>query len=207
MKRASPSKGVIDPKLNVITYAKQCERGGAAALSVLTDQMYFQGSYDDLCLARVATILPVLRKDFLIDEYQVYESAAMGADAVLLIVRILKPALLKDLLTLTHDLGMEALVEVHDEKDAEIVAKTGARLVGINNRDLTTFDTDIGTAVKIRSFLNPDQVPVALSGIFSRQDILQTAEAGVFNFLIGESIVRSDNPRRTIGVYLGKAVV
>lgn len=194
IKRASPSKGVICPDLNPATYAAQYEQGGAVALSVLTDQHFFQGSPEDLKIVREATNLSVLRKDFLISSYQLYESAVMAADAVLLITRILDQEQLKDYLDICSELQLDALVEVHSEKDLQIATLAGAKLIGINNRNLRSFETDIETAVRMKSLLEPYQVAVAASGIRSREDIVKNLDSGIWNFLIGESLVRSKSP-------------
>ena len=194
IKRASPSKGSICPDLDPVEYAKMYEQGGAAAISVLTDQPYFKGSLNDLILARGAVSLPVLRKEFIISEYQIYESCAAGADAVLLIVRILAPVQLADYVQLCKALGLGALVEIHAKEEIDIAANANARIIGINNRDLASFKTNINVASNVAGFLGPGQVPVAASGIHSAEDVQQLKQAGIFNFLIGESIVRSDDP-------------
>jgi indole-3-glycerol phosphate synthase len=194
IKRASPSKGLLCPDLDPAALAGSYASGGAACLSVLTDRQFFQGSPEDLLAARAATHLPVLRKDFLISACQVYESCILGADAVLLIARILSEDKLSELLDLCHALGMDALVEVHSESDAAWAARSGAKLIGINNRNLQTFDTDIATSTQLVSQLAPDQIPVAASGIQNRLDIERLLKSGIFNFLIGESLVRSKNP-------------
>ncbi|MGD9081946.1 MAG: indole-3-glycerol phosphate synthase TrpC [Desulfobacterales bacterium] len=204
IKRASPSKGVICPDLNPITYAEEYEKGGAAALSVLTDRSHFKGSIHDLKHARQSTTLPVLRKDFLISSYQIFESAVMGADALLLIARILDPKQLKDYLNLCNELQMDVMVEIHSEKDLEKATRANARLIGINNRNLRTFDTDIHLSIRMNSLLAPDQVAVAASGIRSRKDIEKMNDSGIWNFLIGESLVRADNPRDFLKLLLGK---
>ncbi len=198
IKRASPSKGDIRADLDAAGTAGAYERGGAMAVSVLTDPDYFKGHLDDLKAARAACRLPVLRKEFIISRYQVYEAAAAGADAILLIVRILSPEKLDQLYRLCRDLGMDALVEIHTAEDASAAAACGARLVGINNRNLSTFETDIAIAMDLVSRLAPGQVPVAASGISGPADIRQNLEAGIFNFLVGESVVRSDDPARFI---------
>jgi indole-3-glycerol phosphate synthase len=195
IKRASPSKGVIRPGLDPAALAPEYEQGGAAALSVLTDQVYFQGSFQDFTKARESTTLPVLRKDFLISSYQIYESAVLEADAVLLIVRILSREQVRDYLDICNELKMDVLVEVHSEEDLENATWAGAKLIGINNRNLRTFKTDINTAIRLASYFEPDQIAVALSGILSREDIKKNLQAGIINFLIGESLVRSENPR------------
>jgi len=194
IKRASPSKGPICPDLDPAKYAGMYERGGATALSVLTDQAFFKGSLEDLKTARGACALPVLRKEFIISSYQIYESAVAGADAVLLIVRVLAARQLSDYLALCRQLSLDALVEVHGPGDLETATATGARLIGINNRNLTSFDTDIGNAICLASRFNQDQVPVAASGITGRSDIEKNLAVGIFNFLIGESLVKSAEP-------------
>lgn len=202
IKRASPSKGDICPDLNPAAYAAAYEQGGAVALSVLTDESFFKGSVEDLKKAREATALPVLRKDFLISEYQFYESAALGADAALLIVRILSQTQLEDYLKLCKELNLDALVEVHSEKEIEAATRAGARLVGINNRNLRSFETNIETAARMVSFLEPHQIPVAESGIRNRSDIEALGDSGIHNFLIGESLVRASSPKDFLQVLI-----
>lgn len=194
IKRASPSKGIICADLDAARQGKAYEQGGAAAISVLTDQQFFKGSPADLTTARQATTLPVLRKDFLISSYQIFESNALGADAVLLIVRILSESQLHDYLALCRELALDALVEIHCRKDLETALRVGARLIGINNRNLTSFETDTQTAAILAGELGPDQVAVAASGISDRRDIEIGIKAGIYNFLIGESLVRSPDP-------------
>ena len=196
IKRASPSKGIIRENLKAGQQARKYEQGGATAISVLTDQDYFQGSLADLEQARKNSSLPVLRKDFLIDSYQFYEAAASGADAVLLIVRILSQTQLSDYLALCRELDLDPLVEIHDEADLEQATLAGAELIGINNRNLATFKTDLAVATRLVSQFGPGQIPVAASGISSAEDIHRTKEAGINNFLIGESLVRASDPTR-----------
>ena len=203
IKRSSPSKGPICPDLDPSALAEEYEQGGAAALSVLTDRPYFQGSPEDLKKARAATSLPVLRKDFLISSYQLYESSVLGADAVLLIARILSREQIRDYLDICKELNMDALVEIHSEEDLEAATVSGAKLIGINNRNLKTFETDIQTAIRLASLLEPDQIPVAASGIKSREDIEKNMRFGIRNFLIGESLVRSENPRVFLETLMG----
>lgn len=203
IKRASPSKGQIRPDLDPASYAIQYEQGKAAALSVLTDRPFFQGSFDDLIKARQAVKLPVLRKDFLISSYQLYESAVMKADAILLIVRILSPQQLKDYLILSAELQLDALVEVNSEKDLEAATLAGAKLIGINNRNLSSFETDIQTACDLVSLLEPDQIAVAASGIRNKKDIDKNKKSGIYNFLIGESLVRADDPAAFLASLMG----
>ena len=204
IKRASPSKGDIRANLNPSVYADEYEKGGAAALSVLTDKPYFKGSPEDLKIARETTTLPVLRKDFLISAYQIFESAVMEADAVLLIVRILDQQQLKDYLSLCNELKMDALVEVHSEADIEKAGMAGARLIGINNRNLQSFETDIDIAIRMKSLLNNDQIAVAASGIRTRKDIEKIKDSKILNFLIGESLVRAKHPREFLESLHGK---
>ena len=194
IKRASPSKGFLCPDLDPTEYAEEYEKGGAAAISVLTDKSFFMAKPDDLIRAREASSLPVLRKDFIISSYQIYETSAIGADAVLLIVRILSEYQLKDYIALSNQLKLETLVEVNSEKDLEIATNSGARLIGINNRNLSSFETDTENAVRISGLLEPGQIAVAASGIKDRIDIEKNLSYGIFNFLIGESIVTSGNP-------------
>jgi len=194
IKRASPSKGPIRPDLDPAALAKAYTAGGAAAISVLTDTPYFSGSLDDLALARTATDLPILRKDFTIDPYQILEARAWGADAVLVIVRILTPDQVAAFIALAHDLGMGALVEIHTEADLAVARESGAVLVGINNRNLSSFHTDISTAMAMAGMLGPGQTPVAASGIATRADVDANLALGIHDFLIGESLVRADDP-------------
>jgi len=191
VKRASPSKGPICADLNAAACAREYKRGGASAISVLTDGPYFNGSLADLRQVRESADLPVLRKEFIISRYQVFESRAAGADAILLIARILDAPQLAALLSLAHELGMDALVEIHSAEDYAAAHKAGAKLIGINNRNLATFDTDIRTAMNLAARLQPGEVPVAASGISSRADIEDNLKGGIFNFLIGESLVKA----------------
>lgn len=203
VKRASPSKGDLFPDCDPAALAKSYQKGGAAALSVLTDEQFFKGSEKDLALAREAVSLPVLRKDFIVSLYQVYETAAMGADAMLLIVAALSDSFMADALALARSLGLDVLVEVHSEEEMERAINLGARLVGVNNRDLTTFVTDIRTTARLAEMLPPDRVAVCESGIRTREDVVQILEAGVFNFLIGETLVVSRGPEAKLNELLG----
>lgn len=204
IKRASPSKGVIRRDLDPRRLAGSYAAGGARAISVLTEKSFFLGSADDLQQARLASGLPVLRKDFIFCDYQVYETAAMGADAVLLIVRILDLQRLGDLIQLASSLGLAALVEIYTASDLEAAGRAGARLVGINNRNLTSFETDLGHTLKFLPLLQPGQVAVAASGIETREDIRRYQAHGVFNFLIGESLVRSEDPEGFLKMLQGR---
>ena len=194
IKRASPSKGPIRPDLDPVEYAAAYERGGAAAISVLTDQSGFHGCFEDLAVAKQSASLPILRKDFLISSYQLYESSLLGADAVLLIVRILTLNQLSDYLMLCKELQMDVLVEVHSQHDIETAARSGARLIGINNRNLSSFKTNLETAGDLVKLLAPDQIAVAESGIKTLEDIQKLRRSGIWNFLIGESLIRAENP-------------
>lgn len=205
IKRGSPSRGAIRPDLDPAVYAKSYERGGAAAISVLTDRKFFFGGPEDLKTVRAAVGLPVLRKDFLISAYQIYEAAAMGADAVLLIVRALTPEFLAEGLELCRELQLGALVEVHSESELETATNAGAVLIGINNRDLSTFKTDIQTSIDLVSRFKPGQVAVAESGIQDRTQIERLLDAGIWNYLIGESLVKADNPEHHLKTLLGVA--
>jgi len=195
IKRASPSRGIIRSDPNIAKYASDYELGGARALSVLTDRHYFKGRTDDFIKARNNTSLPVLRKDFLISSYQIYESSVMGADAVLLIVRILSRQQLKDYLDLCREIGMDVLVETHSKKEIEAAAWAGAKLIGINNRNLSSFDTDVEISVQLAPFIASGQIVVAESGIRNREDIKKLMDVGIWNFLIGESLVRAPDKR------------
>jgi len=162
------------------------------------------GSIHDLKSARESTTLPVLRKDFLISSYQIFESAVIGADALLLIARILDPKQLKDYLDICSELHIDALVEIHSEKDLEKATLAGAKLIGINNRNLRSFETDLDTAIRLKSLLEPYQVAVAASGISSRKEIEKMNYSGIWNFLVGESLVRAENPRDFLKSLLGE---
>jgi indole-3-glycerol phosphate synthase len=203
VKRASPSKGVIRDDLDPVQYACHYELAGAAAMSVLTDEGFFQGSVVDLNRARAAVKLPVLRKDFIVSSYQIYESVAIGADAILLIVRILSAQQLKDYLELSRELNVSALVEIHSDKEFETASEAGARLIGINNRDLDIFKTDINTSIRLAKRLTAEQTGVAESGINSREDILRIRDSGIFNFLIGESLIRANDTMEFLKKLLG----
>ena len=203
IKRASPSKGIICKDADAAVYAAAYENGGAAAISVLTETDFFKGGPHDLKTARSAQSLPVLRKDFIIDEYQVYESAAMGADAILLIVRILDQERLGRYLALASELGMDTLVEIFDECELEAAAAVGARLIGINNRNLDSFDTDVSRARRMAQQLGKDMVPVAASGVSCREDIEAGLEAGIYSFLVGESLMRAEDPESFLRSLVG----
>ena len=194
IKRASPSLGDIRPDLHPGDLAAAYQAGGAAVLSVLTEPAFFKGSAKDLKRARDVVELPVLRKDFILDPYQVYETAAMGADAMLLIVRILDDETLASLLALAHGVGLETLVEIHDEADARRLAGLAVPVVGINNRDLAHFHTDSDRAARIAALLPRGTAVVAASGIRDAADIQKSLAAGLRRFLVGETLVRAPDP-------------
>jgi indole-3-glycerol phosphate synthase len=194
-KRASPSKGKIGYDAEPAKIVHAYESGGAAAVSVLTEEEYFRGSLADLRAARQVTSLPILRKDFVFDEYQVYESAAAGADAVLLIVAVLDDETLVRLRRLTEDeLCMDALVEVHTAEQMRRAAAGGAKIIGVNNRDLQTFTVSLETSVQLAPMAPKDSVLISESGIGSARDIRRLRSVGYRAFLIGESLMRADDP-------------
>ena len=191
VKKASPSRGVLCPNFNPVELAKTYAQGGATAISVLTDEKHFQGSIDHLTAIRKDVKLPLLRKDFIIDTYQVYESRACGADALLLIVAILSQEQLEELLSLSHSLGLKCLVEVHSEGEVERALLSGAEIIGTNNRDLNTFTTDINTTRRLLPLIPPRRIVVSESGIKSRSDVEKLKDWGVNAVLVGEALVTS----------------
>jgi len=194
VKKASPSKGVIRPDFEPVAVARTYARNGAVALSVLTDEKYFQGQLADLESIAQAVSLPLLRKDFTIGRYQVYEARVARADAILLIVAALHDAQLGELLQLAQEQGMAALLEVHTGEELEHVLPLRPRLIGINNRDLRTFRTDIETTLRLLPLIPPDVVVVSESGINGATDVARLREKGVHAFLIGESLMRAPDP-------------
>jgi indole-3-glycerol phosphate synthase len=192
-KRRSPSAGVIREGAEVADVARAYERGGAAALSILTETLHFGGSLDDLRAARAATHLPVLRKDFVVDPYQVYESAAAGADAVLLIVAALEPAELGALQREAWDLDLDVLVEVHDEEELETALEVEAEIIGINNRDLADFSVDIERTYDLLSDVPAGKTVVSESGFSTRDQLDELDRVGVDAVLIGETLMRADD--------------
>jgi len=193
IKKASPSKGVLIERFRPAELAQSYERGGAAALSVLTDRDFFQGSLDDLRTARAACSLPVLRKDFTIDEYHVFEAAAAGADAILLIAAILEESEMRDFRELAAEFGMAALVEAHNEPELEKSLRAGAEIIGINNRDLRTFEVSLETSIGLAPKIPDGIIKVSESGIFNAAHIQRLMAAGYNAFLVGERLVRSED--------------
>ena len=194
IKKASPSKGIIRADFNPAEIAKSYAAGGAACLSVLTDVEYFQGSADYLKQARAACNLPVLRKDFMIDAYQVYEARAMGADCILLIVAALELSKMRELENVAHALGMAVLVEVHDGDELELALQLETPLVGINNRNLRTFDVTLQTTLGLLDRLPDDRIIVTESGIFTADDVKLMRDNDVHTFLVGEAFMRQPEP-------------
>jgi indole-3-glycerol phosphate synthase len=193
IKKASPSKGLLAGDFDPAAIARDYERGGAAALSVLTDREFFQGNLDDLDAARRATNLPVLRKDFILEEIQVAEAAAHDADAILLIAAILPLNRLRQLREYAAGFGMAALVEVHDERELEIGLASGARMIGVNNRDLRSFEVTLETSLRLAGRIPADILKVSESGIGSAADVRRLREAGFDAVLVGEHLVRADD--------------
>ena len=198
IKRASPSKGPLNPGLNVARLAKAYKKGGAVALSVLTEPRFFQGSFADLEAARKAAGLPVLCKDFILEPVQIYEARSHGADAALLIAALLTSAKLRSLRELAVSLGMAALVEVHNEVETRQALETGATLIGINNRNLVDFTVDINTTFKLRPLIPQGVTVVSESGISAPAHIARLRDAGVNAVLIGEALVTSPEPAKRL---------
>ena len=191
VKKGSPSKGIISPDFNPTAIASSYEKGGADAVSVLTDEKFFYGSLDYIPIIRQAIKLPVIRKDFIIHELQIEEAGNYGADAILLIAAILDQNQIRDYLQMSTELGMDALVEVHDEKELEKSLIAGSRLIGINNRDLRDFTVDLKTTIRLRREI-PDSIPVVSeSGIKSREDMKMLEDESIAAALIGETFMRS----------------
>jgi indole-3-glycerol phosphate synthase len=205
VKKASPSRGIIRHDFDPVTIARIYDKNGAAAISVLTDEKFFQGKIDYLRAIRKAVGIPILRKDFILEPYQVYESRANGADAILLIVSILTPATLKELLDCSHSLGMACLVEVNSDKDMEIALNSGARIIGINNRDLTTMTVDIRTTERLRPLIPVDRLVVSESGIKNCHDIERIERMGVNAVLVGETLMASLDIETAVKELLGKS--
>jgi indole-3-glycerol phosphate synthase len=194
IKKASPSKGVIREHFVPAELARSYEQGGAACLSILTDVDFFQGADEYLQQARAAVSLPVIRKDFLVDEYQIYEARAMGADCVLLIVSALSSEKLKELNTLAQSIGLDVLVEVHDQAELDIALELPNKLIGINNRNLHTFDVTLDTTYKLLDKIGSDRIVVTESGILAPADVHAMRSKNVNAFLVGEAFMRAEEP-------------
>ena len=204
VKRRSPSRGVIREDFDPVRIAREYERHGAAAVSVLTDETFFGGSNEDLTAVKGAVSLPVLRKEFIIDPWQIHETRAIGADALLLIAAILGENELREYRELAASLGLASLVEVHDRRELEKALSSGAEIIGINNRDLRTFTTDIGTSLALAPLVPADRIIVSESGIRSRAEIEILMQAGIRAFLIGEALVAAPDSGAKLREFLGR---
>ena len=203
VKKASPSKGVLRADFIPADIAQSYAEFGAVCLSVLTDVQFFQGGVDYLKQARASCQLPVLRKDFMVDAYQIYESRGMGADAVLLIAACLDDAQMRDFEAIARGLDMAVLVEVHDQAELERALKLKTPLIGINNRNLKTFEVSLDTTLALRSLVGADRIVVTESGIQTRDDVLRMGAAGVNAFLVGEAFMRADEPGQALAQLFG----
>jgi indole-3-glycerol phosphate synthase len=203
VKKASPSKGVLRPEFDPAAIARTYAANGAACLSVLTDRQFFQGAPEHLVAARAACALPVLRKDFIVDPYQVYEARAMGADCILLIVAALELARMRDLEAAAAGVGMAVLVEVHDAAELDLALELRTPLLGVNNRDLRTFETRLETTLGLLPRIPPGRLTVAESGILAKADVARMRAAGVHAFLVGEAFMRAPDPGRALADLFG----
>ena len=203
IKKKSPSKGVIASGIDVKQVAADFESAGACAISVLTDEEYFEGSISDMIAVKNAVTIPVLRKDFIVDEFQVYESRANGADTILLIVKILDKAVNR-YLELSRQLGMEPLVEIHNENELKTAIDAGARIIGINTRNLDTFNVSLDTIASLINYIPDNVFTVAESGITSTDIILEFMKLGIDGFLIGETFMRASSPSKKLKEFIDK---
>ena len=198
IKKASPSKGIIRANFKPDQIARSYESGGATCLSVLTDKNYFKGNPSYIQLVKNHCELPVLRKDFMIDPYQIFESKALGADCILLIVAALELNHMKELESLAAELDMDVLVESHDEHELEKALQLNTKLIGVNNRNLKTFDVSLQTTLNLLKEIPNDKITVTESGIFTSQDINLMKQHGIYSFLVGEAFMRDDNPGKSL---------
>lgn len=198
VKKASPSKGVISRDFDPVRIASAYENAGAFAISVLTDEKYFMGSLDYLSEVKRSVSIPVLRKDFMVDQYQIYEARSYGADIILLIVSVLDAVTIREFRDLAQELGMSSIVEVHDESELEVALEAESRIIGINNRDLKTFDVDLNTSERLVRQIPDDVVVISESGISDADNISRLLEYGISTFLIGESFMRQDDPGKAL---------
>ncbi len=204
VKKASPVKGVFSEDLDPVDVAGAYEQGGASAISVLTDEKYFRGKLDDLTAVRQSVDLPCMRKEFIVDEYQIYEARAANADAILLIVRVLSDEQMKEFHALARSLGMACLVETHTAAEIERALKAGAAIIGINNRDLDTFHVDIANTLELKKYVPGGNVLVSESGIQTRDHVRMLEDGGVDAILVGETLVTSGNIVAKIRELLGR---
>ncbi len=205
VKQASPSRGVLRADFDALAIARDYVQNGATALSVLTDEKFFRGNLRYIESMRKFVTIPILRKDFIIDSYQLYESKSAGADAVLLIAAALEPAQLHDLLAEASELNLQCLIEVHTKDEIEGLQLDKVNMVGINNRNLATFETDIATSVKLRKFIPEEIEVVSESGIHSTNDIGFLMSHGITSFLVGESLMKAESPGKALAVLLAKS--
>lgn len=193
IKKASPSKGLIRADFEPIELAKAYQQGGAACLSILTDTPSFMGNDADFVAARSSVTLPCIRKDFIVDTWQVYESRSLGADAILVIMAMIDDSLASDLVQIAHDLGMDALIEVHTLEETKRAIKLNSKLIGINNRNLKTFNVDINVTKELSQYITAEHVLVTESGVFTKSDVEFLESCGAKAMLVGESLMRQDN--------------
>ena len=204
LKKHSPSKGVLNKNLDIAEFAKLYEESGAACISVLTDQIYFNGKIDDLITAKNNVKVPILRKDFIIDESQIIQSKLIGADCILLIVACLSKTQLHDLLTISKKLNMEVLLEVHDRNELDIALESGCKIIGINNRDLKTFNVSINTSLELcKAIKDNDVIVVSESGIKDIETIEKLNSKNIKSFLVGESLIMSSKPKLLLETLVG----
>ncbi|MDH7498775.1 MAG: indole-3-glycerol phosphate synthase TrpC [candidate division NC10 bacterium] len=205
IKRASPSRGVLRKDFDPRALAREYAASGASALSILTDASFFQGSLADLKGARDWVDLPLLQKDFLLNEYQVWEGRLWGADAILLIVALLEQEALQDLCQLALELGLEPLIEVHELRDLEKSLRARSRTIGVNNRDLKTFEVNLRTTLNLIKEIPEEKIVVSESGIWTRKEVVMLEEAGLDAILVGEALMRDRNPSRKVRELLGRS--